>query len=207
MLVDSSRRLTKGERTRQRLLSIAIDEFGARGYKDTSVSTLSRSADLTPAAAYAYFADKHAFWEAAVEADLDALYREVGQKVRNSKRPLMDAVFGVLDGMSSHPLAHRLLSDGSNADLQLFIGHRTFVRLRALIVLGLCQRRDAGMLPPGADPELLARGVETVLTSFVLATVRAGLEHDGDRTDALVSLLQAACGGPPLPTERFDRNL
>ncbi len=203
----TTQRVTKGERTRQRLLSIAIKEFGARGYKDTSVSTLSRAADLTPAAAYAYFDDKQAFWEAAVAADLDAMKVEVGERVVTSNRPIIDTVFGTLDGLSSHPLIHRLLLEGSPADLQLFVEHDMFVRLKELLVLGLRQRREAGLLPTGADPELLAHGVETVLISFLLAMVRAGLEHDAARIDALVAVLQVACGGPPLPSERFDQRL
>ncbi len=203
----TTHRVTKGERTRQRLLSIAIKEFGARGYKDTSVSTLSRAADLTPAAAYAYFDDKQAFWEAAVAADLDAMRVEVGERVVTSNRPIIDTVFGTLDGLSSHPLIHRLLLEGSPADLQLFVEHDMFVRLKELLVLGLRQRREAGLLPTGADPELLAHGVETVLISFLLAMVRAGLEHDAARIDALVAVLQVACGGPPLPSERFDQRL
>ena len=203
----ATHRVTKGERTRQRLLSIAIKEFGARGYKDTSVSTLSRAADLTPAAAYAYFDDKQAFWEAAVAADLDAMRVEVGERVVTSNRPIIDTVFGTLDGLDAHPLVHRLLLEGSPADLQLFVQHDMFVRLKELLVLGLRHRHEAGLLPTGADPELLAHGVETVLVSFLLAMVRAGLEHDAARIDAMVAVLQAACGGPPLPSERFDRRL
>ena len=136
----ATQRVTKGERTRQRLLSIAIKEFGARGYKDTSVSTLSRAADLTPAAAYAYFDDKQAFWEAAVAADLDAMRVEVGERVVSSNRPIIDTVFGTLDGLDAHPLVHRLLLEGSPADLQLFVEHDMFVRLKELLVLGLRQQ-------------------------------------------------------------------
>jgi AcrR family transcriptional regulator len=66
---DPRRALTKGQRTRERLLRAAVTRFGEQGYRRTSVSQLSRDAGLTPAAAYAYFADKETIWAAAIEAD------------------------------------------------------------------------------------------------------------------------------------------
>ncbi|MBK9972033.1 MAG: helix-turn-helix transcriptional regulator [Acidimicrobiaceae bacterium] len=59
---ERRRALTKGERTRERLLRAAVDRFGSTGFRATSVSQLSRDAGLTPAAAYAYFDDKETFW-------------------------------------------------------------------------------------------------------------------------------------------------
>ena len=43
----------KGERTRARLLEIAIRRFAADGFRRTSVSDIAREAGLSPAAAYA----------------------------------------------------------------------------------------------------------------------------------------------------------
>ena len=63
----------KGERTRQRLLEIAVRRFAADGFRRTSVSDIARAAGLTPAAAYAYFAGKEGLFQAAVDADAAAL--------------------------------------------------------------------------------------------------------------------------------------
>src|ERR671910_1608635 len=63
----------KGERTRQRLLEIAVRRFAADGFRRTSVSDIAREAGLTPAAAYAYFAGKDGLFQAAVDADASAL--------------------------------------------------------------------------------------------------------------------------------------
>src|SRR5437763_17056148 len=63
----------KGERTRRRLLDIAVQRFAADGFRRTSVSDIAREAGLTPAAAYAYFAGKEGLFQAAVDADAGAL--------------------------------------------------------------------------------------------------------------------------------------
>ena len=67
---------TKGERTRLRLLELAIERFGERGYRATSVSEIARAAGLTQAAAYAYFPSKEALFDAAVDADAAPLVEE-----------------------------------------------------------------------------------------------------------------------------------
>ena len=96
---DPRRSLTKGQRTRQRLLRVAVDRFGTQGFRGTSVSQLSRDAGLAPAAAYAYFADKDAYWTAAIEADLDALEAEIRDAALRSEQPIYDLMAGL------HPLA------------------------------------------------------------------------------------------------------
>ena len=60
---------TKGERTRQRLLALAIEHFGDRGYRATSVSEIARAAGVTQATAYAYFDNKESLFVAAVDDD------------------------------------------------------------------------------------------------------------------------------------------
>ncbi len=62
---------SKGDRTRQRLLEIAVQRFAADGYRRTSVSDIARDAGLTPAATYAYFRNKEALFQAAAEAVRD----------------------------------------------------------------------------------------------------------------------------------------
>ena len=57
---------TKGERTRHALLAGAIRRFAADGYRATSLADIARDARVTPAAAYAYFANKEALFTEAV---------------------------------------------------------------------------------------------------------------------------------------------
>jgi AcrR family transcriptional regulator len=197
--------MTKGQRTRERLLRAAIDRFGAEGFRATAVSQLSRDAGLTPAAAYAYFDDKEAFWEAAITADLDALDAEIRLAALTSERPLYDLMSGLVGGLRRHPLIRRVLEDGTPADLTFVLGHRFFAETTAIIRDRLQVRVDSGVLPSGSDAAMLALGIETVLFALVLSIVRAGMEEDSDRIWAVVNLLRAAAGGPPMPGEILER--
>jgi AcrR family transcriptional regulator len=199
---ERRRALTKGERTRERLLRAAIDRFGAHGYRATSVSQLSRDAGLTPAAAYAYFDDKETFWQAAVRADLDALRTDVLAQVAHSERPIVDSMFAVIKGLQQHGLARRVMVEGSPQDLRLVLAHPLFASTTRLIELGLEARQDAGILPRHASAEQLALGMETIIFSLVLSVVRAGMDGAGERIDAVVALLQSAAGGPATEAER-----
>src|SRR3954449_9626586 len=82
----------KGDRTRRRLLDIAIRRLAGDGFRKTSVSDIAREAGVTPATTYAYFAGKEALFEAAVDADAMALMetarsRMSGETVRDRWLP------------------------------------------------------------------------------------------------------------------------
>jgi AcrR family transcriptional regulator len=198
--------MTKGQRTRARLLRAAIDRFGAEGFRATAVSQLSRDAGLTPAAAYAYFADKDAFWDAAISADLDVLDQEIRVAALTSDRPLYDLMVMFIAGLERHPLIRRVLKEGTPADLMLVLAHPFFAETTAVIGDRLQLRVEKGALPTGTDARVLARGIETVLFSMVLSIVRAGMEEDSERIWSVVTLLRTAAGGPPMPGEISDRS-
>jgi AcrR family transcriptional regulator len=198
--------MTKGQRTRERLLRAAIERFGADGFRATAVSQLSRDAGLTPAASYAYFADKDAFWEAAISTDLDALDHEIRLAALTSERPLYDLMAMFIGGLDRHPLIRRVLTEGTPADLARVLDHPFFAETTAVISDRLQVRVERGALPPGTDATVLARGIETVLFSMVLSIVRAGMEEDSERIWSVVTLLRAAAGGPPTAGEILDRS-
>jgi AcrR family transcriptional regulator len=200
---ERRRALTKGERTRERLLRAAVDRFGAVGYRATSVSQLSRDAGLTPAASYAYFEDKEAFWKAAILADLDVLRSEVAASVVRSQRPIVDSMLALVDGLQRHALTRRVMVDGSPADLQLVITHPLFAGITRVVEQVLVARQAAGKLPETVHPTQMALGLETVIFSLVLSVVRAGMNGTLERIDAVVELLETAVGGPPTANERL----
>ena len=103
---------SKGERTRRRILEIAIERFGERGYRATSVSEIARAAGLTRAASYAYFDSKESLFQAAVDADAEGLISDVAAQAQGVP---IDAlipsviVYAVM-GLADHPLARRVLA-------------------------------------------------------------------------------------------------
>ena len=200
---ERRRALTKGERTRERLLEAAVDRFGTYGYRATSVSQLSRDAGLTPAAAYAYFEDKETFWKAAINSDLDWLRTEMINSVARSERPIVDYMFALVDGLQGHALARRVLVEGSPHDLQQVLTHPLFAATTKLVAEGLAARQLAGTLPANAHPEQLALALETISFALVLAVVRAGMQGVGERVDSVVEMMEAAMGGPATPNERL----
>ena len=199
---ERRRALTKGERTRERLLKSAVERFGSQGHRATSVSQLSRDAGLTPAAAYAYFEDKETFWRAAINTDLDSLRTEMITTTTHSERPIVDYMFALVRGLQGHALTRRVLVEGSPHDLQQVLTHPLFAATTKLVAEGLTARQVAGTLPASANPEQLALAMETVSFALVLAVVRAGMEGVGERVDSVVELMEAAMGGPPTPNER-----
>ncbi len=180
---------------------MAIDRFGTQGFRGTSVSQLSRDAGLTPAAAYAYFADKDAYWMAAIEADLDALEAEIRETALRSEQPIYDLMAGLLGALDRHALTRRVFAEGTPDDLQLVLHHRIFSGTTALIADRLAARKAAGLLPGDGDPEVLARGIETVMFGLIVSTVRAGMVGDVDRFWSVVEVLRAAVGGAPTASE------
>jgi len=192
----------KGRRTRARLVGLGVRHFGDLGFKATSVSALAREAGLTPPAAYAYFPDKRALWRAALHQDLDSILAVVGPRALASGRPFLGLMQGLTEELPRHPLARRVMEEGSAEDLRLVLEHPLFVTPMSLIAAGLRARQAAGQFDPTVDAEQMALGYQTVMFSLVLSTVRAGLDGDPARVDAVVTLLQQAGGGAPTTEER-----
>ncbi|MGZ4710046.1 MAG: TetR/AcrR family transcriptional regulator, partial [Acidimicrobiales bacterium] len=104
--------VTKGERTRQRLLELAIDHFGRQGYRTTSVSEIARAAGLTQATAYAYFDSKESLFVAALDIDATTLVTEAHQALAGVpvREKLVAYLVQLYDGLEQRPLARRVLA-------------------------------------------------------------------------------------------------
>src|SRR2546430_16032178 len=103
----------KGERTRRRLLDIAVQRSAADGSRRTSVSDIAREAGLPPAAAYAYFAGKEGLFQAAVDADAGALIeaaRSAAAEGASAREQLFLFVGELRERVDEHPLARRGVS-------------------------------------------------------------------------------------------------
>lgn len=70
------------EQTREHLLTVATDLFGAKGFKATSIDDIARTAGAGRATVYAYFATKDAILSEIIERlwdDAEKLYLEFGE--------------------------------------------------------------------------------------------------------------------------------
>ncbi len=190
---------TKGERTRRRLLEIAVRRFADDGYRATSVSAVAREAGVSQAAVYAYFANKEALFDAAV--DLDAAELIAGARAElDEDLPLVDLIPGLLLhlrlGVERHRLARRVLA-GQEPE----VIHR-LADLPALqdITAELTRRLEAagveGVVDPTIDPATLALGVETVVLGLLMSSVQVPGEADR-RVPAVLAVFQTLFR-PPL---------
>jgi AcrR family transcriptional regulator len=167
---------TKGERTRQRLLSLAIDRFGDRGYRGTSVSEIARAAGLTQAAVYAYFPNKEALFQAAVDEDAGGIIdaarqRAEGVDVHNLVPTLLIIVLGLLD---EHPLAKRILEGQEHDQLSRLINLPSLRALTEWMATVVQQAQDEGRARTDIDAEAFADGAETMLLGLLMAVTQVG---------------------------------
>ena len=166
---------TKGERTRQRLLELAIERFGVQGHRATSVSEIARAAGLTQAAVYAYFDNKDALFVAAVDADATALVIEAHDEVAGTAvRQMMQAfLVGLYLGLEHHPLTRRVLAGQEPEVLPRLIDLPAIRMATRLIVEDMVAGQEAGEVRTDVDLAVLGNGIEAMIVSLLLATVQS----------------------------------
>ena len=192
----------KGERTRQRLLETAIRRFAADGFRRTSVSAVAREAGLTPAATYAYFESKEALFEAAVDADADALIAEAlaatpDGPVRGRRAGF---VIHLAEAVERHPLARRVLAGGEPEVVGRLLELPSLAALRAVTAAEIADGQHDGTIRADLDPEAAALGLETVVLALLMGLLQAGLGEGATaeaRRVAVLEILDAALRPPP----------
>jgi AcrR family transcriptional regulator len=167
---------TKGGRTRQRLLALAIDHFGARGYRSTSVSEIARAAGLTQATAYAYFDNKESLFVAAVDADATELILAAHATLTEHLavdrfRAFLAALYL---GLDSHPLARRVLDGGEPDVLPRLAGLPALRLTTALIVSDLQAGQADGNVRQDVDILALGDGIEAIILGLLVGAVQSG---------------------------------
>jgi AcrR family transcriptional regulator len=190
---------TKGERTRRRLLEIAIERFGDRGYRATSVSEVARAAGLTQAAVYAYVPSKEALFDAAVDADAASALGETMEKTldtpANALVPMM--LFVLVGNMDRHPLVKRVLAGEESDALQRLIDLPALADLTASIATRVRDAQAAGDVRSDLDPELFSNGAEAILVSLLMSIVQVGSSTATRRQIGVVSIFDTLLRPPP----------
>lgn len=173
---DGERAETKGERTRRRLLEIAVERFGRRGFRATSVSEIAREAGLTQAAAYAYFDGKDALFAAAVDADASGLVDETLDQVADAsvEQLLPSTVVHLVVGLEAHPLAKRVLAGQEPEALPRLVGLPAIERFSAQLAGRLVEAQAAGEVRADVDVPVLSAGLESIVVALLMSTVQSG---------------------------------
>jgi AcrR family transcriptional regulator len=193
----ASTRASKGERTRQRLLDLAVEAFATAGYQGTTVSAIARQAGLTPAAAYAYFPGKVELFEAAVDLDAAALVEEAFAQLPPGppRTRLLSLVASLVDGLERHPLARRVMAGREPEVTGRLLGLPALVRVRQTTAAELAAGQEAGTVRADVDPHVLAMGLQTIVLALLMALLQvASADPDAlaERQASVLAVLDAA---------------
>ena len=187
----------KGQRSRARLLNLAIERFASMGYQSTSIADICRAARMSTTAVYAYFPSKEALFAAAIDADADGLIRDaLGDVLEGEFSGDWAGLLGnLLVALDSHPLARRVLAgeEGKSADRLLVLPAEAALRSGLANALAAGQR--SGTIRKDVDPEQLAVGLETIVIALLIAVLQTGGVADDERTAGVISVLDAAIRG------------
>jgi AcrR family transcriptional regulator len=189
---------TKGERTRRRLLALAIERFGERGYRSTSVSEVARAGGLTQAAVYAYFDGKDALFDAAVDADAEAVIDEIRSQLEGADPRMLIPSFllGALGSLDHHPLVRRVLAGDEKAALERLLNLPALTHLTEWLAQSFARGQDQGTVRADIDPEIIADGAESLLLGLLMAVVQVGGTHENRRQVGVLALFDAAIRPP-----------
>jgi AcrR family transcriptional regulator len=186
--------LTKGERTRQRLLEAAVQRFAAEGFRRTSVSDIARDASLTPAGAYAYFPNKEALFKAAVDADAGALIEQARPQAEDALDEWLAMPARLHALLPRHPLARRVLGAQEPEVLPQLLELPSLAELRAQLAADLRSAQRKGTVRSDIAPDAIALGLETVVLALLMTGVH--VEPDDRRSAAVLAVLDAVTRTP-----------
>src|SRR5215213_4980548 len=190
---------TKGERTRRRLLELAVRRFADEGYRTTSVSAIARDAGVTQAAVYAYFANKEALFEAAVDLDAAQLIAGAREQV-DEALPLVDLIPALLLhlrlGVEHHRLARRVLAGQEPEVIHRLVDLPALQDITAELADDLRDAQTRAEVPSGIAIDDLALGIETVVLSLLMSAIQVPVEADR-RVPAILAVFQTLLRPPP----------
>ncbi|MEZ5144908.1 MAG: helix-turn-helix domain-containing protein [Acidimicrobiales bacterium] len=168
---------TKGERTRRRLLEIAVDRFGRRGFRATSVSEIAREAGLTQAAAYAYFDGKDALFAAAVDTDASDLLDQAGAQVEATPIDVLipTIIVVLVVGLEDHPLTKRVLAGQEPEALPRLVDLPAVERFADRIGGRLTRGQATGEVRADIDIPVLQHGIESIVISLLMSSIQSGV--------------------------------
>jgi AcrR family transcriptional regulator len=165
--------LTKGERTRARLLDAAVRRFATDGFRRTSVSDIAREAGLTPAAVYAYFPNKEALFRAAVDDDVAALIERA--RPPRDEHGLGERWLGMfgrfLAMLPEYPLARRVLAAQEPEVFAQVLELPSVAELRAELVADIEEAQRIGEARDDVNASTLALGLETIVIALVALAI------------------------------------
>jgi AcrR family transcriptional regulator len=182
---------SKGARTRARLVDEGIMQFGANGYRHTSLAAVARNVGLTPAAAYPYFPAKHDLFLASADAAIGRLLADARKTSGTSSTPWLTLFTEIVHAIPTHALVQRILSDEEPDLVRECLELPSMKALFEQVTQTVHAAQANGIIRTDLDPGVLALGLETVFLGQLLFRVRSGTPEADQRAAAVGSLLMA----------------
>ena len=188
---------TKGERTRARLLEVAVRRFATDGYRRTSVAAVAEEAGVTAAAVYAYFPGKEGLFEAAVDADAAALLSEASADLDDQDLVAGDLalVVALLAGLEHHRLARRVLAGQEPDVIDRLLAIPALLELRQRLAEAIAAGQATGRVRSDIDPKIVAVGLETLTLALLMARLK--VSQGGEERRQGIEAVIAAVLRPP----------
>ena len=185
-------RTARGERTMRKILDAARDEFGERGFSESSIVGITQRAGVALGTFYTYFESKEALFKALV-GDMSAQVRDnVGPALIGAKDGLdgeRRALAAFLDFVRDHRDIYRIIDESEFVDPAAYREHYETTGTR--IAARLRAARDKGEIGSGfsdEDLDILAWGM---MGANVFLGLRFAVWGDkkGDEVAAAMSLV------------------
>ena len=167
-------RTARGERTLRKILDAARDEFGERGFNDSSIVAITQRAGVALGTFYTYFDSK--------EAVFNALVRDMSAQVRDHVAPALkgatDAIDGerralesFLDFACTHRHVYRIVDEAEFVEPNAYREHYETTATR--IAARLKAAREKGEI----DPKLSDDDLDILAWAMMGANVFLGLRY------------------------------
>jgi AcrR family transcriptional regulator len=174
-------RTARGERTLRKILDAARDEFGERGFAESSIVAITQRAGVALGTFYTYFDSK--------EAVFQALVRDMSAQVRDHVAPAFKDAADALDGerraleaflrfARAHRDVYRIIDEAEFVEPAAYREHyeTTATRIAARLVAG----RDKGDISSDYSDEQLEILAWALMGANVFLGLRYAVWSSGD---------------------------
>lgn len=191
-------RTARGERTLRKILDAARDEFGERGFSESSIVGITQRAGVALGTFYTYFDSKEALFQ--------ALVRDMSSQVRDHVAPVLKASAGTIDGerralesflrfAREHRDVYRIIDEAEFVDPSSYREHyeTTATRIAARLVAG----RSSGEINSAYSDEELEILAWALMGANVFLGLRFAVWSSTDPklvADTMNKLLQPGLG-------------
>ncbi|MBQ5316934.1 MAG: TetR/AcrR family transcriptional regulator [Oscillospiraceae bacterium] len=182
--------MTKGERTKKKLLEIAYELFLTKGYEETSVDDILSIAHIAKGTYYYYFQSKEQMLEEVVGMMIDD-QRERASVIASSDIPAPEKIVGIIScfrPQEREEAIGELLERPENLLMHHKMQERLFESIEPLLCGIVGEGRDNGLF----DCDNVSVRVKILL--IVSSALFDGSKQTEDETDVFIDLAEKLLG-------------